>query len=370
MKIKLLFIQFCSALAASFIPREECHNAFSRSKQIDAQKHRESVENALQRIESQRWDAPYTGTAVHERIEEANASLFDNAHYSEGLTNFALGIPSDGDALRVARQAIAPMVPVGKRFEYMSFNKGELLETDTDDERAVGSDFKEIKFSETMVQDKLANRGLTVTVDEEEVGDLPNWDQLYTQRLIDRMDRNGLVRDFALLDAAASGANTARTWDATAGKDPDADIKADLLLGGDAGGLQGNRVVYAESAWTKRFLSHRAQTASGGFASAGLTEEQVASLLGVDMVAVIKSRATSGSTFPQIAGSKVLSFFALDGLMKEDASNIKRFYANIEGGPYRVFKYRVGSKLWKITVERYERTRITSLAGIRKSTIS
>jgi hypothetical protein len=368
MKIKLLVIHVGAVLAAAFTPREECHNALSRSKQIDAQKHRESVANALERIESQQWDAPYTGTAVHERIEEANASLYDNAHYSEGLTNFALGIPNDGDALRLARQAIAPMTPVGKRFEYLSYNKGELLETDADDERAIGSDFKEIKFTGTMVQDKLANRGLTVTVDEDEVGDIPDWDQVYTQRLIDRMDRNGLVRDIALLDAAAT--NTNRTWDTTAGKDPDADMKADLLLSGDGGGLQGNRIVIGESAATKRFLSHRAQTASGGFASAGLTEEQIAALLGVDLYFVVKARATSGSSFPQIGGSKVYTFNAQDGLMKEDASNIKRFYANIEGGPYRVFKYRVGSKLWKITVERYERTRITSLGGIRKSTIS
>ncbi len=368
MKIKSLLHIVATLASVAFTQREECHNALSRSKQIDAEKHRESVANALERIESRRWDNPYTGAAVHDRIEEANASLFDNANYSEGLTNFALGIPNDGEALRAARDAIAPLVPVGRRFEYASHTKAELLETDADDERSVGSDFKELKFTQTMVQDKLANRGLTITVDEDEVGSIPNWDQVYTQRLVDRMDRNGLVRDIALLDAAAT--NTARTWDTTAGKDPDADLKADLLLSGDGGGLQANRIVFGESAWTKRFLSHRAQTGAGGFASAGLTEDQLAALLTVDMVAVIKSRATSGSTFPQIAGSKVYSFFALPGLMAEDASNIKRFYGNVEGSRYRVYKYRVGAKLWKITVECYERTRITSLAGIRKSTIS
>jgi hypothetical protein len=368
MKVTSLFHIVAALWSVAFTQREECHNALSRNKQIDAQRHRESVANALQKVETMRFDNPYTGKAEHDRVEEANASLFDNANFSEGLTTFALGIPSDGDALRVAREAIAPMVPVGRRFEYYSHNKGELLETDADDERAVGSDFKELSFHGTIVQDKLANRGLTVTVDEDEVGAIPNWDQLYTQRLIDRMDRNGLVRDIALVDAAAT--NTARTWDTTAGKDPDADIKADLLLTGDGGGLQGNRVIFGEAAWTKRFLSHRAQTGAGGFASAGLTEDQVAALLGVDMVAVIKSRATSGSTFPQIAGSKVFSYFALSGQMAEDASNIKRFYGNVEGAPYRVYKYRVGAKLWKITVERYERTRITSLAGMRKSTIS
>ena len=367
MKSNLLF-SILAAVAAAFTPREECHNSLSRSKQIDAQKHRESVANALAQVERMRFEPEYSGAAIHERIEEANASLFDNAYYSEGLTNFALGIPSDGEALRVAREAVAPMVPVGRRFEYASFGRGDLLETDTDDERPVGADFKELTFVQTMVQDKLANRGLTVTVDEDEVGAIPNWDQVYTQRLIDRIDRNGLVRDIALLDAAAT--NTARTWDNSAGKDPDADLKAELLLSGDGGGLQGNRIVFGESAWTKRFLSHRAQTGAGGFASAGLTEDQVASLLGVDLVAVIKARATSGSTFPQIAGSKVYTFFAVSGMLAEDARNIKRFYGNIEGAPYRVYKYRVGSKLWKITVERYERTRITSLAGIRKATIS
>lgn len=338
-----------------------------RTQQINAAKRRESVANALAAIDEQQWDIPYSGATVHDRIEEANASLFDNTNYSEALTGFALGIPRD-EGLRPALELISPMVPAGRRFEYYAHNKADTLEADTDDERPVGADFKEVRFKGTMVQDKLANRGLTVTVDEDEVGHLTNWDQIYTQRLLDRIDRNALIRNVAMLSTAAT--NVARTWDTTAGKDPDQDILTDLISSADAGGLRGNRVVYAETAWTKRALAHRAQNTAGGFASAGLSEAQVAAFLGVDEVGVLRSRVTAGTGFSQIGAGLVLTFFALGGQMPEDASNIKRFVGMIEGGEYRVYKYRVGAKLWKITVERYERSRITSLAGIRKSTIS
>lgn len=338
-----------------------------RTTKLAALSRREQVINALASIEAGQWDNPYTGSTTHERVEEANASLYDNGNYSEALTGFALGIPRD-EGLRPALELISPAVPAGRRFEYFAHNKADGLEADADDERPIGSDFKEVRFKGSMVQDKLANRGLTVAVDEDEVGHLSNWDQIYTQRLIDRIDRNALIRNIALLSAA--GVNVARTWDTTAGKDPTQDIQGDLLLSGDGGGLRANRVVYGETAWSKHALAHRAQASAGGFASAGMTEAQLAAYLGVDVVGVIRSRVTAGTTFSQIAGSLVLSFFALNGQMPEDASNIKRFTGMIEGGEYRVYKYRVGAKIWKITVERYERTRITSLAGIRKSTIS
>jgi hypothetical protein len=358
---------FISAMAAMiFPPREECHN--SRTKEIDLRHAREEAANAVLSLYNQPFAPKYTGTVEHERYEEANASLFDNSNYSEALTNFAIGLPGDGNALREANEIIAPAVPAGRRFEYFAFNKAEQLEADTNDERPVGSDFKELKFTGTMVQDKLRNRGLTVTIDEDEVGHLPNWDQIYTQRIIDRIDRNTLIRNVALLSAAA--VNQARTWDTSAGKDPDGDIKSDLLLGGTAGGLNGNRVVWGETAWHKRYLSHRAQDNAGGFTSAGLTPEQVASGLGVDVGYVIKSKVTSGSSFAEILGNLVLSFYAQSGQMPEDASHIKRFVGRIEGGEYRVYKYRLGAKLSRITVERYEVSRITALAGIRKSTIS
>lgn len=367
MKLHLITSLLASITGGLFAGREECHNA-KRTAEIDARHRREEVANTLQRIYNQPYENPWSGSVVHERVEEANAGLFESSHYSEGLTNFAIGLPSDGAALREANEIIAPKVTVGKRFEYYAFNKADLLESDADDERAVGSDFKDVKFTGGMVQDKLANRGLTVTLDIDEVEDIPNWDQVYTQRLIDRIDRNSLIRNIALLSAAA--VNQARTWDSTAGKDPDADVKASLILGGAAGGLHGNRVVWGESAWNLRWTSHRAQNTGGGIASSSMTPEQVATLLGVDVGYVIKNKVTSGTAFANLMNNLVLSFYAESGLLKEDASHIKRFTGLIDGGEYRVYKYPMGSKLVRISVERYERTRITGLAGIRKDTIS
>jgi hypothetical protein len=367
MKLHIITSLLASITGGLFAGREECHNA-KRTAEIDARHQREEIANTLITLYAQPYAPGYTGVATHERIEEANASLYDNSNYSEGLTNFALGLPGDGNALREANEIIAPAVPAARRFEYFAFNKADQLEADTDDARPIGADFKEIKFTGSMVQDKLINRGLTVTVDEDEVGHLPNWDQIYTQRVIDRIDRNTLVRNIALLSAAA--VNQARTWDTSAGKDPDGDVKSSLLLGGTAGGLHGNRVIWGETAWNLRFLSHRAQDNAGGYASAGLTPEQVAGVLGVDVGYVVKSKVTSGTSFANIMGSIVLEYFAQSGQMPEDASHIKRFVGRIEGGEYRVYKYRLGAKLWRITVERYETSRITALAGIRKDTIS
>ena len=105
MKLKLHTI--ISAVVAMLFPaREECHN--SRVAKIDEQHRREEAANAVLALYNQPYAPKFTGTAEHERIEEANASLYDNSNYSEGLTNFALGLPGDGNALREANEMIAP----------------------------------------------------------------------------------------------------------------------------------------------------------------------------------------------------------------------------------------------------------------------
>jgi len=310
----------------------------------------------------------FTGNYTPGRITEANAALFNDSYYTESLTGYAVGY-RDESGLADALDFFAPAVRVGRKFEYLELSNADAFESDTDDERAAFEDFKSVKMSKQMVLGKTVNRGLQITVDLDEEGDDTDWETRKVGQLIDRLNRNALIRAIALLNAAAVNVNL--TWDASAGKDPDMDILQMISDGADDSGMAGNRVGYGESAWMKRVLSHRAQDSAGGIASAGLSPEQVAMFLNVDSVKVNRSRVMAGLGLKeQILANKVFSFTAAAGMSREDASNIKRFYTPIAGGMYRVFKYQSGPKLWTIAVECYEQSKITSTLGIRKATIS
>ena len=303
------------------------------------------------------------------RIALANESLFNQAYFSRPLTTFATGWSGNTD-LEDDLGFYAPQVVVNRRFEYAVWNNAEEFHSETtDDLRAIRGNFKQVEFTETKVQAKTENRGLTIRVDLDEVAEKSDWQEIYTQKLLRRLRRNALRRALALLTAAAT--NTAKTWDTSAGKDPDNEVLADLLLAGDSSGVRPNRVGYGETAWTKRVLAHRAQNSAGGFASAGSDENQVAAFLGVDRVHRTSARFQSSSTAKtQIVGNRVFMFNAQDSADVEDPSNIKRFVTPTPGGIYGVYVQPVSSKLYDITVEHYELLKMTSLLGVRLFTVS
>lgn len=329
---------------------------------------REDVINALDRISGGSFEPKYTGgDPIPDRIYEANTSLFNNSHYSESLTGFAVGYRDTTD-LDAANSFYGSAVPVSRKFEYMEFDLDAAFESDANDERAIGEDFKRIKHAGKMVLGKTLNRGLMIVCDLDEVGDDPNWKERKTGQLIDRLKRNKLIRKVGLLKAAA--VLTALTWNSDAGKDPDQDVIEALIAGGDDSGWMPNRVGYGHSAWAKRVRSHRAQDTAGGIASAGLTPEQVAGFLNVDEVHVTKSRYLNAGAKTQILANDVLAFTALDDMAVEDPSNIKDFVTMIDGEVYRVYEYEMGPKLVGIIVEHYSIEKITALAGIRHLQIS
>jgi hypothetical protein len=345
--------------------REEICN--SKAPALKHTAKREAMENTLRQIDAFQFDPEPSSSFVHDRVEEANSGLFDGAHLSEPLTNYAVGW-RDESGLDEALNFFAPEVPVGMRFEYKQFDNADDFETDTDDARAIGADFKQIIEGGTTVNDKLANRGLQICVDEDELNDDPNWRERKVRKLLNRIKRNSLIRAVALLEAAAT--NSAVTWDATAGKDPDMDIVTALAAGADSSGMMANRVAYGETARLKRLLSIRAQQHAGGFSNSGFTSAELASFLGVDEVLFAKSRYGTGATKTRLMASLVLAFTAYNGIDTEDASNIKRFFRMLEGQRYRVYEWKDGPKKYRIAVEHYERTRITSTLGIRKNTVS
>lgn len=332
---------------------------------------REVLHNTLLAIEAMSFLPPASGSG-HERVEMFNADLITESSFQQALTDYAVGYREA--ALDAELEFFAPSVPVAQRFEYsVADSAEEFLSDNTDDERPPRSDFKEVEYTSSKVEASTKNRGLQITLDLDQLRGRSNWEEFYTQKLLRRIKRNRLRRAIALLSAAAT--NTAKTWDTTAGKDPDQDVITDLVTAADASGVKPNRVGYGDTAWSKRALAHRAQTSAGGFASATLTPEALASILGVEQVLHSNARYTSSSSAKtQTVGNLVLMFNAASGMDTEDASNIKCFVSDGPpeegGGAFQVYSQRISAKRHVIAVGCYELLKITSTVGIRKFTVS
>lgn len=306
---------------------------------------------------------------THGQIEFANASRLVEGYFSEPLTSYAVGW-RDPNNIEATLEFFAPSVSVNRRFEYAEAVNAEEFYSETDDVRAIGADFKRVEFKSVKTTAKTDNKGLTMIVDLDEVADKDGWEQMYTGKLLRRLFRNELRRTITLISNAAT--NTAKTWDTTAGKDPDQDVRTDLIAASDLSGIRPNRIGYGDTSWDKRGISHRAQNNAGGYASAALTPEQLASQLGVDRILVSRERYSSSATArTQVVSNLVLEFYAEDAMDTEDPSNIKRFVSPVDGGgKVRVYTQQLSAKLYAITVEHYSLIKITSTLGLRKLTIS
>lgn len=300
----------------------------------------------------------------------ANEARFSESFYSEPLTAYSVGF-KDPNNIEDTVEFFAPGIETPRFFEYKeAINAEEFYSELDEDMRAPGSAFKMVEpYKGVRTVGKTVNRGLTLRVDRD-LQTSSDWDQKAVAKLLRRILRNKLRRAIALLSAAAT--NTAKTWDVTAGKDPDQDVLSDLITANTASGIYPNRVGYGHTAWAKRILAHRAQNSAGGFASAGMTPEQVAGFLGIDRAYVSKERYQSAAAAKtEIVANLVLMFMALDGADTEDSSNIKGFYSLCANGQrYATYIQQVSAKLWDVTVEHYELTKITSTLGIRKFTVS
>jgi hypothetical protein len=302
------------------------------------------------------------------QIALANEARFTSNTFSQALTQYAVGW-RDPANLDEALDFVAPPIQVSRRFEWKKAEGAEAFLSETDDERAIGAAFKEVEYKGTSVNDKTINKGLTMCVDNDEVAELPGWQEQAVSRLLQRLKRSEYRRGTTLL--AAAGTNTGKTWDATAGKDPDADVLSDLATCQTDSGILPNRVLYGSTAWAKRILSLRAQSSAGGFANSGMTEQQLAAFLGVDSVRVAREIYQSTKTVKaQIVSNLVLEFYAQAGLSKDDPSHTKRFWSPCKDGTmYRVYVSEE-AKTTKITVEHYSIVVVTSTTGVRKLTVS
>ena len=323
----------------------------------------------------------------------ANASRFIESNFSVPLTTYATGW-KDPNRLDVALEFCAPMVSVGRRFEFMQATNAEEFISEVDDVRGIGADFNRVEFTSSKVQSKTLNKGLTMRIDLDEVNDLPNYAEIYTGRIMRRLLRNELRRACNILSAASlANANAGPvdqnpqtlSWTATSGRDADMDLTDAVTRYFDGAGLGPTRALFSHNAWNLRKRSLRNILVPGGFLNSNMTEQQVAEFLGLDSIYVSKERMTTGTRLNptktpivgQVLGNlapntnPVIIYLAESGQTPEDPSNIKRFVSATQGGtPFRVYQAPHGSKFWDITVEHYSLTVATSTLGLQMLQIS
>jgi hypothetical protein len=305
-----------------------------------------------------------TGRQAAGEICLANEERFTATHFSEPLTAYAMGWV-DPENILATLDAIAPPVSVGRRFEYKSAVNAEAFLSETDDIRAIGSPFKRVEYKGTSVNESTKNKGLTLRLDRDDMQ--PGDEEAAVRRLLQRIRRNDLRRAVTLIVAAAN--NTAKTWDTTAGKDPDSDVLGQVIVSGNKRGIDANIVVFGQAAWQKRVLSLRAQTHAGGFANSAMTPDALAGWLGVDRVVLCRARYQSAAaTKSAILGSYVLMYFAQANIGKDDPSNAKRFWTPTESGRERVYMQE-HAKFIDITVEHYSNIVVDS-TGVEMFTVS
>ena len=315
-----------------------------------------------------------TGNNIPGEICLANDARFIEGNFSEPLTAYAAGWRDEGN-LESELDFIAPPVQVSRRFEFAAQTNAEFFYSEADDIRAIGSPFNRVTYTQSKTLGKTLNKGLTMRVDLDQVAGMPNWRENYTARLLKRLLRNELRRIYVA--ALAAGTDTPKTWDTSAGKDPDQDVRTAVIASGDDSGMSPNRIVYDITAWNKRAIAHRAQTGAGGFASSGMTIDQVAGYLNLRKGLVSESRyvadgAASATDKSRTFGSgRIIIFMADPEANTEDPSNFKRFWTPCEGGEkFRVYEQQVSAKFVDITVEHYSQMVVTSTLGIQTFTIS
>ncbi len=310
----------------------------------------------------------------HGQVFFANDSMFTETFYSEPVTNYLVGFrdPNDLDA---TLQFIAPRVPVpGRLFEFkQATNAEEFVSEVVDDQRALGSDFKHVKYSGTDQTAKTINRGLTYVQDLDKITS-PNWQNEKAAKLLRRLRRNSIRRAVAALYASA--VSVPYTWDKSEGVNPDGDVKTELVNATNQSGMRPNRVLYGDTAFLYRDLSFGAQNNPAGYLGYSANPmESLASALQVDGVLVSRERyQATGSTKNEIVGNEVFCYYAEDDVDTEDPSHIKRFVSQFNaeqgGGDFRVYVQQMNNKLVAITVEHYELIMVPYADGIRALTIT
>jgi hypothetical protein len=303
----------------------------------------------------------------HGAITTANASLFVEGHFSEPMTNYATGW-TDPAGYDAASEFLAPSVDAGSElYEHIVYDNAEAFLSDSsfDDLRAINADFKVVDYTEAKTRREIPNRGLRMVLDWDRIKNKANWQQVYTSRLLQRLQRNAFRRKYAL--ALAASTSVAITWGTT--QDPDIDIANQAAISGDASGITPNRALWGLQAKLLRLTCCGAQNNAAGFGGRSMTAEEASQKAGLQAL-VDESRYQAGATKARIVGSKVLLFNAM-GPSGEDPSNFKSARGTtMQGGRYAVYIRQISVKQWEIVVETYETEFVATTLGARVLNIS
>lgn len=312
--------------------------------------------------------APATDAGRAGVLALANEDRFEAANYSEGLTEFVLGVlGTDLAPLVEELNFLAPPVMAPRRFEYKKEANALSFLADLDDERAIGARFRKLEQRGESVNAKTANRGLTYTIDKDEQL-LPGYTEQVARWLTAILLRNAKRRAIAVIDAAATNTNVSFT----ASTDPDDLVETGLIAAHTARGIYPNRAIYGLTAWQYRKKAFKASTKDGRLIQALMSEQDVADALSLETLRksmdVFKT-SKSGSK-SQLLSNLIYAFYADPVATRDDASNVKRFYTPCENGEM-IRTYTVEhAKTIEVLVEHYSTEAVTDSTGVRKFTAS
>lgn len=302
-------------------------------------------------------------TLEHGAITTANADLFTESHFSEPMTNYAVGW-TDPNGYDASSEFLAPaLLPSGEKYEHIVYDNTEafLSEGSFDDLRPIGTDFKNVQYTETKTTRTIPNRGLRIVLDWDRIKNTPNWQQLYTNRLLARLSRNAFRRKYALALANSTGASV--TW-STGASDADYDLANQVAISGDSSGITPNKALFGLGAKLARYQGYGTQFTAAALGGRVLSPEEAGQKIGIDVM-VDQSRYQSGASKTRIVGTKVLLFNA-SGVSGEDPSNFKTARGvTQQGGRYAVYVRQLTVKQWEIVVETYETEFCATTLGAR-----
>jgi len=317
-----------------------------------------------------------SGEWQHGRITTANDELFGSTHFSEPMTNYAVGW-SDPEGLDALVEFLAPNFPApGELFEYLEFNNAEEFLSDgaNDDLRAINANFKTVDYTQTKRQKRVNNRGLRIELDWDRIKGDPMWQQRYTAKILARLKRNQARRAIAL--AIASGVAVPLVWNAASTTLPDIELNNQRILSGTASGLSPNRQLIGEPAWQARLAGLGMISGTAGtnqFAAATMLSRSVEDLAGfLGMGTMLDTgRYQTGATKQSIVGSRIIQFNGQAGVDSEDPTNFKLAWVACQNGTrYAVYIRQISVKKWEIVVEHYEALFCASTLGVRVLNIS
>lgn len=304
------------------------------------------------------------GHNKHGLICAANESRFVSGNFNEPLTALSVGW-KDPENIDQILQRLAPAVLVPNRFSFRKADNAQAFLSETDDLRPIGSPFKTVGYSGTEVEARTYNRGLSLSIDHDEVDDLEGEVSQAVGRLRQRLARNSLRRLFVLLDTADT--NDTAVWGASS--NPDAGLRAMAKACADAIGILPNVFAIGELAWHYRLDSYETAARVNGQQRANLTPDQLAQYLMADVVEVVKARFQSTATVKSaVLVARIYAYLAMQGASKDDPSSVKRFVSNGSSGGFGVYR-KDEAKFTVISVEHYENQVATGL-GIQSLDIT